>query len=431
MNSTFIRRCASTVLALLLIFYVGYQVYISHHAKIKTETAGYFTASNSVQTTVAAVRKETVLTCKKSGVVNYIVKTGERVAKGGTIAQIYADESQVSAQHELEDVQSEIQQLQDLQSPGSTYSDNPDSLNGQICAKLSDILGVMDSNDLSEAFQSKNDLLNLISEKQILTGKASNFNARISALQAQCRELKAKAGTAKGSVTSPKSGFFIQQADGLESAVDYGSVGSISCDQIKSFINTKKVPAAGSIGKICEDFDWYLVCVVPADQVAGFRQLDTDDPVSVKFPFVSETSVAACVDAINQKGADSEAAVVLKCKNMNSSLAGIRCESAQIITSQYTGLRVSQRSVHFKTVSKKVKNKDGTESTVTKQVQGVYVMHGSQINFRQIVPEYSTDNYVICDPNPDKDSIMTDDTVKLYDEVIVEGTDLYDGKVVQ
>ena len=68
---------------------------------------------------------------------------------------------------------------------------------------------------------------------------------------------------------------------------------------------------------------------------------------------------------------------------------------------------------------------------VTKEVNGVYVMLGSEIVFRLIVPLYSTSTYVICDPNPDEDELMTSETVQLYDEIVVEGTDLYDGKVVK
>ena len=59
------------------------------------------------------------------------------------------------------------------------------------------------------------------------------------------------------------------------------------------------------------------------------------------------------------------------------------------------------------------------------------MLHGSQLSFRQIEPLFSTESYVICNTEPDADTVLTDETVKLYDEVVVEGTDLYDGKVVK
>lgn len=431
MNSSVLRRIASGVLAVLLLFYVGYQVYKSHHSTIKTESADYFTASNSVQTTVVAIRKETLLKSSFRGVADYIISSGDKVCQKGTIAKIYENESQVSAQRQLEEVDKSITQLQNLQQPGNTYSFDADNANERICLKLTDILGNVNSGDLSQANSQKGDLLNLMNERQVGTGKIKNFSSRISALQSQRSALTAQAGNPIGSVISPEAGYFIQSTDGMENAFDISQVSSISSSQIRKLENIKRAPVAGAIGKISRDFDWYLVCVIPSDQVIGFKQLDTDETVSIRFPFVSGTSVSATVAAINQADSNSEAAVVLKCMDMNSSLAGIRTETAEVSVKEYTGLRVSQKAVHYETLTKKEKNSGGKTTEVKKDVEGVYVLHGSQLNFRQIIPQFSTDNYVICDPNPNEDDLFTDQTVNLYDEVVVEGTDLYDGKVVQ
>lgn len=115
---------------------------------------------------------------------------------------------------------------------------------------------------------------------------------------------------------------------------------------------------------------------------------------------------------------------------MNSSLASLRDETAQITLHSYTGIRVGKNTVHFADVSKTVKNASGKAVTQKENVEGVYVVNGRVIQFRQIFPEYSTDSYVVCDPDPPQEDLMTDSTIKLHDEVIVEGTDLYDGKVI-
>ena len=47
----------------------------------------------------------------------------------------------------------------------------------------------------------------------------------------------------------------------------------------------------------------------------------------------------------------------------------------------------------------------------------------------------SSGSYVICkeltDIDPEWKELMTKSSIRLYDEVIIEGTDLYDGKVVK
>jgi len=192
----------------------------------------------------------------------------------------------------------------------------------------------------------------------------------------------------------------------------------------------KEKPAgqSGSAGKICEDYDWYFACLAAADKASKFKE---GDAVSIQFPFASNQTVPATVAAVNQADKDTEAVVILQSSSMNSSLALIRNATAQIQIEKYTGIRVSQKAIHFAKVTKTGKDSDGKATSVTREVKGVYVMHGSEIEFRQIFPLFSTANYAICQTDPPKEDLMTDSTVKLFDEVVVEGTDLYDGKVVK
>jgi hypothetical protein len=431
MNGPVLRKTASGVLAFLLLFYVGYQVYRMHYSPVRTEPVSYFTASDSVQTTVVAIRKETLLTSPAKGVADYVIQPGDRVSKGGVIAKIYETEEQVSAQRRLEDADRAIAQLQNLQKPGSTYSFNADSSNERICLKLTGLLQSVNAGDLSQVSDGKSGLLDLLNERQIGTGKEKDFNVRIKALQAQRDALAARAANPVGSIVSPAAGYFIQSTDGMENAFDISRVTSITCDRIRQLESAKKSPVAGTVGKIDGDYDWYLVGIVPADRVVSFRQLDSGAAVSVRFPIVSGTSVSASVAAVNQKNSSSEAAVVLKCQDINSALAGIRRETAEISVRQYTGLRVNRKAIHYETLTKKVKGSGEKTAETKKEVEGVYVRHGTQLEFRQIVPEFSTDHYVVCNPNPDEGSLFTGQTVSLYDEVVVEGNDLYDGKVIQ
>ena len=53
--------------------------------------------------------------------------------------------------------------------------------------------------------------------------------------------------------------------------------------------------------------------------------------------------------------------------------------------------------------------------------------------FVQIFPLLTLNGYVICDvdlSDSQKEKLYTDRTVELYDEVVVGGHDLYDGRVI-
>lgn len=430
LNSPALRKLMSTVLAILLLLYVGYQIYNMRHTKILTATADTFTASESVQVSGIALRNETVLKSGAGGVVDYVLDSGDKVAKGGTVALVFNSTDQASAHRQLESVQSELTKLQNLQTPGNTFAANPDTLNGQIGRGLAGILSKTVTGDFGGITDSRDSLFYLMNEKQMVAGNVSNFNSRIQSLQQQQATLTKQAGQAKGSVLSPASGYFIRSVDGMEGAVSYASVPSLSAGQVKAAQGRKAESSSAALGKVCGDYGWYFAFTVPSSRAAEFRKMTSGGTVSIHFPFVSSEAVPAVVEEVNQTNEAADAAVILKCTYMDAALASLRNESAQVILNEYTGIRVGKDTVHFATVTKTVKGSSGKPVTQKKEVRGVYVINGSMIKFRQIFPLYSTDSYVVCDPSPPKEDLMTEETIKLHDEVVVEGTDLYDGKVI-
>lgn len=432
MNSPLIRRLAAFCVAFLLLFYIGYQVYNANYTSVKTEVAVYVQADDPgtaevVQATGTAVRKESVIQQQINGVVTYVVEDGGKVSKGGTIAELYATEQDAAAQQQIETLNLQISQLQKLSSPGSTYAVDQDSLTKQISQKLIALLQTSASGEYDALDEPREDLLYVLNERQIVTNKVSDFNDRINSLTQQRDALTANRQVL-GTVTAPSAGTFISEVDGYESVFDYDSILTITPEQYQQKLETQVSPPADAVGKICGEFKWYFVCVVSAQDALKFIE---GNAVSLSFPFATSDSVTAVVRAVNQESIESQAAVVLECSTMNEELARLRTETCAVSVTEYSGIRVSQKAVHFAEVTRTVENEDGEETTETREVKGVYVMHGSEIVFRQIVPLYSTSTYVICDPNPDPEELMTSETVQLYDEIVVEGTDLYDGKVVK
>ena len=432
MNSPLIRRLAAFCVAFLLLFYIGYQVYNANYTSVKTEVAVYVQADDPgtaevVQATGTAVRKVSVIQQQTNGVVTYVVEDGGKVSKGGTIAELYATEQDAAAQQQIETLNLQISQLQKLSSPGSTYAVDQDSLTKQISQKLIALLQTSASGEYDALDEPREDLLYVLNERQIVTNKVSDFNDRINSLTQQRDALTANRQVL-GTVTAPSAGTFISEVDGYESVFDYDSILTITPEQYQQKLETQVSPPADAVGKICGEFKWYFVCVVSAQDALKFIE---GNAVSLSFPFATSDSVTAVVRAVNQESIESQAAVVLECSTMNEELARLRTETCSVSVTEYSGIRVSQKAVHFAEVTRTVENEDGEETTETREVKGVYVMHGSEIVFRQIVPLYSTSTYVICDPNPDPEELMTSETVQLYDEIVVEGTDLYDGKVVK
>ena len=391
MNSPLIRRLAAFCVAFLLLFYIGYQVYNANYTSVKTEVAVYVQADDPgtaevVQATGTAVRKESVIQQQTNGVVTYVVEDGGKVSKGGTIAELYATEQDAAAQQQIETLNLQISQLQKLSSPGSTYAVDQDSLTKQISQKLIALLQTSASGEYDALDEPREDLLYVLNERQIVTNKVSDFNDRINSLTQQRDALTANRQVL-GTVTAPSAGTFISEVDGYESVFDYDSILTITPEQYQQKLETQVSPPADAVGKICGEFKWYFVCVVSAQDALKFIE---GNAVSLSFPFATSDSVTAVVRAVNQESIESQAAVVLECSTMNEELARLRTETCAVSVTEYSGIRVSQKAVHFAEVTRTVENEDGEETTETREVKGVYVMHGSEIVFRQIVPLYST-----------------------------------------
>ena len=186
-----------------------------------------------------------------------------------------------------------------------------------------------------------------------------------------------------------------------------------------------------SIGKVAKDFNWYIACILTENDLV---RLDRTTKVTVEMPFATVEQIPAEVVKINRDSETGEAAVILKCTYMNSDLASARMETLRINISSYSGVLVPESAVHFADVVAHETDEDGNEVDVTyENIRGVYVKSGSRLRFVQIFSDATINGYAICKVSlstEEREQLVTGDTIQLYDEVVVEGTDLYDGKML-
>ncbi len=123
--------------------------------------------------------------------------------------------------------------------------------------------------------------------------------------------------------------------------------------------------------------------------------------------------------------------MILKCDYMDIDLIEARQEPIEVGLGTYSGLRVSKKAIHDDYVEKITYDDKNNEKVEKKKVQGVYVLYGSEVQFKQVSIIYANDDYVLCDPEPDEEDLFNGVTISLYDQVILEGDDLYDGKIIE
>ena len=434
MNSKKIRKLAAGALAFLLLLYVGYQGYMATHKSLKTETAMYGEASDILQVQGFFIRNETVVDEGYSGVLSYRVGDGARVAKGGVIADVFASEEDAAAYGEAERISREIENLQALSQPADYFVANPSMLSDQIYSALDSIALEINRNNFSDLTGLKEELQTALARRQLITGEESSadYAQHISELEAQRAALKGQANSATGSILAPVAGYFISSVDGLEAAVDLDQVEDLTPSQVEGLLELAPQEDAAAVGKVCQNFNWYAVCSLEEDEMV---RLEGVEEVFLDIPFASSEKIPAKIVAENYDAESGKTAVIFQCSTMDSDIAAVRNERLQVTVGTYSGVLVNEKALRFADVEYTVTDEGGNTTTqVQENVKGVYVLYGGQLEFVQVFTERSVNGYAICKTElsqEEQDMLVTDSTIQLYDQVVVEGTDLYDGKIVR
>lgn len=435
-----IRAAAVVCIAVLVLVYAGFFV-VSRRADdftskgIATETAMYGQISDSLQTRGFAIREENVINQNYTGVLNYQVANGTRVSKGGVIAEVYLSESDATAKNSMDRLDREIENLSDLTQPLDYYASTPTAIGAQIYQDLGGILTDMQKNNFSGVARMKEDLLASLSRKQVIAGEesAEDYAQRVSELKAEREELAARSGAAVGTLTAPEAGYFIGSTDGFENVMDVRDVAKITPQKVEELLSMEQGEGPqSSVGKICLDFKWYLVCNVDDDGMIKFEGVED---VSLDIPFASAETIPARVVAKSSRDPQTgKTAVVLECTYMDADIATVRNEAVQINVRNYEGVLVNEKALRFVDYPVTTTDEDGNESTrVYENVKGVYVLYGERLRFVQVFTEKTVNGYAVCKTqlsDEEEEMLVTDRTVQLYDEVVVGGVDLYDGKIV-
>ena len=128
------------------------------------------------------------------------------------------------------------------------------------------------------------------------------------------------------------------------------------------------------------------------------------------------------------------AALIIQCTYVNSDLIAARKEPLRININDYAGVLVNEKAIHFEDVTVYETDADGNEiSVVHENVRGVFIKSGSRLRFVQVFSDATVNGYAICKVSlseSEKKQLVTEKTIQLYDEVVVGGTDLYDGKIL-
>ena len=429
-STTVIKRIIVAVITILIVAYIISVGLKANFTQVKTETANIMTVSDSIPTTGYFIRDEQMITYDGDGVISYLLNDGDKISKDESVANVYTDVQAANDKKTIDKLEQQINALEQLDNAVNNIMPAPDDLDKNISSSLSKAKLSASEKNFTDADKSITAALYSINQRQLVTGKTQSYSAKISELKKKMSELKKKyAENSSRAIKSTKTGYFSSTVDGYESFYNSKALSNIKIGDLNEKKITKRPVGKNVVGKTVEGVYWYVACEVSANEAI---QIKESKSLSVDIPLANNHNISVELHCINQENQNSDAVVILKGSYMNQEMINLRREDISIIKNTYNGIYVSRNAVHDQLITETQTDKNGKEKTETKTVKGVYILLGNELLFKQIVPVYTGEGFIICMQNPKDEDLVTDEigVLKAYDEVVVEGANLYDGKII-
>ncbi len=386
-----------------IIVFLAYQFYVSVYVSIKTESAEQFKYSEGVETVGTFIRSEMAVTSNHIGTLHYVVANGEKVANDGTIALVYQNDTASAAASRISEIDAQLAVIAEIEGYNDSTAVDVNTINDRITKHINKFAYSVQDGRFSDTSGSVSELLTIMTRKQVATGEQSDFSSLKNTLEEEKAWLTKSMGTAQGSVVSEKAGYFVSDADGYETILSPANLDKITPE----FLRESKPDNVENdvIGKIVYDYQWHLAAPVKLGDSMYYKVGQT---VTVETNTNASPRVTATVEKINLSKGGDDAVLILKITEMNSELASMRTGSITIIKDEHEGIKVKSSALR-----------------VVDGVTGVFVVSGMEAKFVSIDIIYACEDYSICALNTSDSSKL-----RLYDEIIVKGKNLYDGKII-
>ncbi len=396
---------AIVIVSLLVIGYIIFEAYSVTHVEVQTITATQTTVYETISAKALVIRDEQTIGDTGGGITVPCISDGEKVSKDGNIAMTFNSSEEAKQYSDLQTLHSQLDYYLDLQSKSAGLNTDIATIDREIISDINSYVLASAQGDIGSLSKNSDEINDKLTRRQLIIGENIDFSVIITELQAQISALSNVAPTSF--ITTDKSGIFSSYVDGCEGMFDYENVKELDIDTVNSYIeqaaNAERSDAR--LGKLINNFKWYFCCVIPTDNLESINDGDALE-VAIK----GSDKVLKCTV---ESGADvslgqEETLLILSSSEMDGAITSMRLEDIEIRYSDYTGFKIPSEAIHI--------NEDGQKC--------VYALIANQVRERTGDIVYSTKDYAIFEYDAENS-----DSIRMYDQIITKGKDLYDGKI--
>lgn len=409
-NRTWINLIC-TVLVLAAFVYLFHDAVRVNRNSYDTETADEIVEQEKLDLKAFFVRDEQYIDQKTAGTVVPLIKDGMRVASGDAVARVCNSAEDAANISELIEAKESLARYQELSEQTELNALDMEKLNKEIDAAYTELVKASGNGDYSNLSRNIEELENKFASKQVLKDGTIDLTAKFNELNSKISTLEAKS-IGSADVVAPISGYYISNLDGYENAVDYNKISDLTVSEAEKLFEKKPSDVSGQMGKIVGSYKWYLVTVMDSKYALLISEGDT---MKINLPYYGFKNVEVVVEKVSTTQND-KVAVAFSCNKMNETYANMRTVDIELVFKEYTGYKINSSSI------RREKDEDG------KEVDVVYILRGDIMNARRIEIIYDAGDYVVV--SEETEATESYRPIKRYDEVIVKGRNLSDGKSI-
>ena len=302
-----------------------------------------------------------------------------------------------------------------------TQSVDVTRLDQQVVSSIISLRALAASGDLSDLEDSALNLRTMVFQRDYAygdTGAASDIEQLIADKQSQLDTLTQSLSQVSQTIFAPAAGIFSGQVDGFESLITPDMLDSLTAEQLSDWLNAEPSANSNSIGKLITNSTWYFAALLPGE---NDLQLSQGSSYTISFSSDFYGGIAMTLERI-VPGQDQTLAIFSARSNLSDTTL-LRVQRVDVVTDTVEGIRIPRRALRVETED--VEQEDGSVRQQNTYV--VYTVVGRQAERKEVEVVYTGDTFYLVRPVDETDTSR----LRAGDEIILNTSDLYDGKVVR
>ena len=422
-ESTLATKVMIAILCLGVAVYLAVYFVQGWEEPLVTARAYTYTQDVGMEARGILVREETILPDAGGSYVDQILAEGEKAAAGQAAALLYTDPAALTTRQAIRTLSAEIEQLQYALSSGTQTTD-ASRLDGQVLSSITALRSLTAKGDLTALEDYALSLRTMVFKRDYAygdTNAAGQLGQLIQSKQAELAQLNASLNQVASVVYTPAAGVFSGTVDGWEGLLTPDKLEGLTAAGLEALLAQSPAPAAGPVGKLITGSTWYFAALLEGTDTG----LKSGRTYTLTFSGDYYGQIPMELDRVSLEGEQTLA--IFSCRSHLADTTLLRAQTVDVAIHHLEGIRVPRKALRVETVDEPLESGNPDGPTRQGNRYKVYIVERSQAWGREVEILYTDENFYLVrpvDPAAAK-------RLRAGDEIILNSSGIYDGKVVR